>query len=228
MINMISILIPTYNEASNIKKLLPIINKDLKSRKPYEIIVIDDDSPDMTWKIAQKYDNVKVIRRIGVRGLGSAVIEGFKQSSGDIIGVIDADLSHPPELMKELIDECKNNDIVIASRYLSEGHSEMSLFRHIVSIIATFFARPLTRVRDPMSGYFFVRKSVLSNSVLSRLSPVGYKILLEILVKAKYKKVKEVPFVFGPRYQGKSKLGSKVYLSYILHLIKLYFYKIFN
>jgi len=225
---MISIIIPTYNEAGNIEKLVGIINKEI-SRRKFEIIVVDDNSPDKTWKIANdikrkySYSNLKIIRRIKERGLSSAVITGFNHSKGDIIGVIDADLSHPPELMNKMIDECKQNDIVIASRYVKKGREELSFFRKIVSKGATLLARPLTKVNDPMSGYFFFNKRVIQDV---KLKPAGYKILLEILVKGKYDTHKELDFSFGKRYSGKSKLGAKVYFDYIIHLILLYAYKI--
>jgi dolichol-phosphate mannosyltransferase len=224
---MISIIIPTYNEAGNIEKLVRIIQKEL-SKKKFEITVVDDDSPDKTWKVAQDlikkegYSNVKVIRRKNERGLSSAVIEGFRNSTGEILGVLDADLSHPPELMNKMIDGCRKNDIVIASRYVDNGREDMSLFRKSVSLGATLLARPLTKVNDPMSGYFFFRRDVINDSTLK---PTGYKILLEILVKGKYKKYTEINFSFGKRYSGKSKLGAKVYLDYIMHLISLYVYK---
>lgn len=223
---MISIIIPTYNEAENIRKLIPIIEKQL-SKINFEIIVVDDNSPDMTWKSAKEtgYKNVRVIRRTDERGLSSAVIEGFKKSRGDIIGVLDADLSHPPYLMKELVLGCKKNDIVIASRYVKKDNFEMSIFRKVVSKVATLLARPLVDVKDPMSGYFFFKKKIL-NGV--KLRPTGYKILLEILVKSKYYSFKEVHFTFGKRYHGKSKLGFKVYLDYIVQLFSLYFYKYFR
>jgi dolichol-phosphate mannosyltransferase len=227
---MISIIIPTYNEAGNIAKLISVIRKELYGRK-FEIIVVDDDSPDKTWKIVSNlikknnYSNVKLIRRINERGLSSAVLTGFKNSKGEIVGVIDADLSHPPELMNKMIDECSKNDIVIASRYVKKGREELSVFRKMVSYGATVMARPLTKVNDPMSGYFFFKKDIIKNS---ELKPYGYKILLEILVKGKYSKYKEIDFSFGKRYSGKSKLGAKVYIDYILHLISLYAYKIRN
>lgn len=222
---MISIIIPTYNEAGNIVKIIDAISKQL-SKRGFEIIVVDDNSPDGTWKIVKKlsgsHSNIKIIRRIRERGLSSAVITGFNNSKGDIIGVIDADLSHPPELMNRMIDACKDHDIVIASRYVKKGREKMSLFRRFISKGATLLARPLTKISDPMSGYFFFRRRVIDNA---ELKPKGYKILLEILVKGNYDKFKEIYFNFGKRYHGKSKLGGKVYIDYVAHLISLYAYK---
>jgi len=229
---MISIIIPTYNEAGNIRKLILLIQKELsKRREKFEIIVVDDDSPDKTWEIIEglikknPYSNVRIIRRKNERGLSSAVIAGFKHSKGDILGVIDADLSHPTELMNKMIDECKNSDIVIASRYAGGGSEEFTIFRRLVSKGATLMARPLTKVTDPMTGYFFFNKKIIKNA---NIRPRGYKILLEILVKGKYNKFKEIDMSFKKRHSGKSKLGAKVYIDYILHLMSLYLYKIKN
>jgi len=227
---MISLIIPTYNESGNIKRLVPYLYKRLEeTRLAFEIIIVDDDSPDHTWKVAERLQikELKVIRRIGERGLGTAVLIGIKEAKGDIIGVIDADLSHPPALIGKLIHECKGNDIVIASRYIDDRDAKLSFFRKVVSYVATSMASPLTNVKDPMSGYFFFKKKIIQGKPLN---PIGYKILLEILVKGDYDKakVKEMPFIFGKRYFGKSKLGFKVYLSYVMHLMLLYYYKLMH
>jgi len=228
---MISLIVPTYNEAKNLPKLIPLLYSELKKTgQKFEIVIVDDNSPDKTWSVAAKYKkyNVRVIRRTKDRGLANSVIDGFNNSKGDIIGVIDADLSHPPALLPKMVKESATNDIVIASRYVASGRSDsFSLFRKIVSIGATFLAKPLTSVKDPMTGYFLVNRKVIKGA---KLKALGYKILLEILVKGKYdkKKVVEVPFTFEKRYLGKSKLGFKVYINYILHLSSLYFYKLFG
>ena len=169
---MISIIIPTYNEAGNIRRLLDEIRKQINS-KDFEIIIVDDNSPDMTWKIVDKYieehslTNIRILVRKKERGLASAVIYGFKKSKGEIIGVIDADLSHPPKLLGKLIDGCKKNDIVIASRYVDSGRKKMSVFRKMVSESATMLARPLTKIHDPMSGYFFFKRDVIESKKLN-------------------------------------------------------------
>ena len=221
---MISLVIPTYNEAENIKKLIPQVSRILK--KDYEIVIVDDDSPDKTWKIAQgmKRYNVRVIRRVKERGLATAVIRGFKEARGDIITVMDADMSHPPKVLAKMASAIKNNDIVIASRYVKGGGLDMSRRRKNFSKIATLLARPLTSVKDPMTGFFCFRKEVIKDA---GLKPIGFKILLDVLVKGRYKKVKEVPFYFTKRFSGESKLGSRVIFDYIRHLTKLYAYKLF-
>lgn len=215
----ISIVIPTYNEASNIKKLVEEIFKFYKNS---EVIIVDDNSPDKTWEVAGKLNkkfNVKVIRRLKERGLGSAVIEGFKHTKTKIIGVMDADLSHPPEKIPELVAALSNADLAIGSRLVKGGSvEEWPLHRKLISVIATLIARPLTKVKDPMSGFFFFNKKIIKNC---KLDTQGYKILLEVLVKAKYTKVVEIPYTFKNRKIGSSKLNVTEYFRYIKSVICL-------
>ena len=137
---------------------------------------------------------------------------------------MDADFSHPPKLCLSLIEEInKGADICIASRLVGDGRTEeWPIIRGIISELARYLAMPLTRIKDTMSGYFFLKKEVIEGIALK---PLGYKILLEILVKGKYKKAKEIPYVFLNRSHGKSKIGFKVYFQYIQHLFSLYLYK---
>lgn len=215
----ISVVVPTYNEAKNIKKLVEGISKAYENSR---IIIVDDNSPDKTWEIARKLSkkfNIKVIRRVNERGLGSAVIEGFKHAKTRIIGVMDADLSHPPGKIPELVAALSDADLAVGSRLVKGGGVEdWPWYRKLVSVIATSMARPLTKVKDPMSGFFFFDRKIIKDC---RLDTKGYKILLEILVKADYKKAVEVPYIFRNRESGKSKLCLKEYLRYakgIFHL----------
>ena len=222
---LVSLIIPTYNEANNIKIVLSEIEKHLRSIS-HEVIVVDDNSPDGTWKIAQTFKNVRVIRRIGERGLATAVIRGFHEAKADIIGVMDADQSHPPaklpELLKPLLQ--KKNDLIIGSRLIPGGAVEnWPLIRKITAWGARLLARPLTPVKDVMSGYFFFRRNVIQGV---ELKPVGYKILLEILVKGHYTNALEVAYVFRNREVGQSKLDTREYLNYIKHLGRLYKWKL--
>jgi dolichol-phosphate mannosyltransferase len=224
---MISIIIPTYNESKNITLVIKRIHKALEGQQ-YEAIIIDDNSPDKTWKIAKKLPSkykVVVIKRSGKLGLSSAVLRGFKRAKGSIIGVIDADLSHPPEKIPELVKYLNSGyDIAVSSRLIKGGMIEDWPFnRRIISKVATLLASPLTNVKDPLSGFFFLKKEVIENC---KIIPRGYKILLEILVKGKYKKVKEIPFLFKNRFVGETKLDMKTCLEYILQILSLYFYKI--
>lgn len=225
---MISIVIPTYNERDRIEELVDRLSNTCKNYE-IEIMIVDDNSPDGTGKIAdnltKKYP-VKVIHRNGKLGLSSAVIDGISSSSGDAICVMDADLSHPPEMVPRLIEECKNSDIVIASRYISGGSIKNWPFRRrIISYFATILARLLVKVKDPISGFFIFKRNVINGIVLD---PIGFKICLEILARGNYKTVKEIPFTFHNRSKGKSKLDLKEILEYIRHIKKLYSEKIYN
>lgn len=223
----LSVIVPTYNEGENIKPLFEGIDKALEHNN-YEIVVVDDNSPDGTAEIVEGISGsypVKLIRRPGKSGLSSAVVEGMAKAEGDIIGVIDADLQHPPELVarlaKAVID---GNDIAIASRYVRGGGTEKwSLPRKIVSRGAGLLARPLTKAKDPMSGCFVLRKEVVKGI---KYKPAGFKILLEILVKGKYKRITEVPYTFREREKGKSKLELTEYLRYLELLCSLYLFKL--
>lgn len=223
----VSVIVPTYNECDNLPELVERIARSL-SELDYEIIVVDDDSPDGTWKVAEELSEkypIKVIRRTRERGLSSAVIRGFKEAKGDVFVVLDADLQHPPEIIPELIRAIENDgaDVAIASRYVKGGGVEnWYWYRKLISKAAIVLARvalpKIRKIRDPMSGFFALRRGVIEGVTLN---PVGFKILLEVLIKGKYSKVVEVPFVFGLRKAGKSKLGGKTMVNYLKHVIKL-------
>lgn len=222
---MVSIIIPTLNEGENLKKLIPKITRILKKVK-HEIIIVDDNSQDGTDKIMKglvKEYPAKYICRKTERGLSSAVLKGFSSAKGEILGVMDGDLSHPPEVIPELLKKINEGyDVAVASRYAKGGGVEdFPFYRQIVSRGATFLALPLVRIKDPMSGYFFFKRDVTKGV---ELNPIGYKILLELLVKGNYKKFIEVPYIFLCRYVGESKLNSKIYWHYIVHLARLYWY----
>lgn len=226
---MISIIIPTYNEKDNIKKLIVSINKILNKHKiKHEIIIVDDNSPDKTGKIAEslkkKYP-LKVIHRKGKLGLASAVIKGFKESKGDIIGAMDADFSHDINIIPKLVNPVIKGDadLTIGSRHVKNGNIEgWPLIRKIISKGAILLSSPLTTIKDPMSGFFFLKKNVIKNI---NLNAKGFKILLEIIVKGKYKKVKEIPYIFRDRKKGVSKLNKSEYFDYLHNLCSLVKYK---
>jgi len=227
-----SIIVPTYNEKNNLPELAQrIFSAVKKSGLSVELIVVDDNSPDGTGNVAEglKSDyNVKVIHRTGKLGLASAVIEGFAIASSDILGVIDADLSHPPEIVPELIKPIKDGtaEVVVGSRYVAGGGMDKwPLLRRITSKGAVLLALPLTSVKDCVSGLFFLKKSVI-NGV--ELNAKGYKIGLEVLVKGNYKRVVEVPYVFMNRKIGKSKLSKSEFTNYLINLKNLYAYKFFR
>jgi len=224
----VSIILPTYNERENIVKLIPQLHEALaRASIKYEIIVVDDNSPDGTAEAARELGKtypVTVIVRPGKLGLASAVIEGFKHSRGEIVVVMDADLQHPPEIVPTLVEKVREGyDIAIASRYIPGGRIESwSILRKVLSrgaIILAHILLPRTRgIKDPVSGFFAFKRQVLENT---ELDPVGYKILLEILVRGKWKRAVEVPYTFKPRASGRSKLNLKEILNYLRHLLKL-------
>lgn len=223
----LSIIVPTYNERENVPELMAKIEVCLKGFD-FEIVFVDDESPDGTADLAEslgeKYGNVKVLRRFGRRGLASAVLDGVEVVDSEVVAVIDADLQHPPELLPLMLDRLREGyDIVVASRFVEGGGVVGWTFgRRFVSKVATILAHlllPKTRtIKDPMSGYFMFRRSVIEGS---QLSPRGFKILLEVLVKGRYRSVTEVPYIFKPRWRGKSKLDIKQIWNYIMHLYEL-------
>ncbi len=228
----LSLVIPTYNEAGNIENLCLLAAQTLNACSiNFEIIIVDDNSPDGTWRIAQelagKYGYIKAFRRMYERSLGTAVVFGWQNSNGEILGVIDGDLQHPPEIlpgMLELISRDNETDIVVASRNIKGGGvSRWSPWRRFISWFATqasLFLIPdkIAKVKDPMSGYFILRREVVQGA---RLEPMGYKILLEVLAKGNYKKVSEVPYFFQERKKGGSKAGLRQYLTSFIYMLKL-------
>lgn len=228
-----TLIIPTYNESGNIPLLVSKVFEIFNSNNlDGHVIVVDDDSPDLTWKVAEdlkeEYPKLRVLRRQDKRGLSSAVLDGFAMADTDIVGVIDADLSHPPEKIPELLAPIISGqaEFTLGSRYINNGGIEnWPLKRQITSKIATLAVVGLTSVKDPMSGFFFLKKDLIKNI---ELSPQGFKIGLEILVRSKCKKVLEVPIVFRDREYGESKLSSNVIVDYLVHVSKLYTYKLFS
>jgi dolichol-phosphate mannosyltransferase len=221
-----TVVIPTYNEKDNLKSLV----EGIISAADIDLIVVDDASPDGTGgladQLAHSYENIRVIHRSGKLGLSSAIIDGLRAARTEVVGVIDADLSHPPSLIPRLLEPIMNGeaDVVFASRYISGGGVEnWPWFRQLTSNVARLMARPLTPVRDCMSGFFFIRVSVIEGA---RLDAIGFKTGLEVLVKGRYKKALEVPFIFKDRQGGKSKLTTREYVNYIRHLFKLYAFKL--
>jgi len=224
---MLSVIVPTYNERENIVELIERVEAALNGSR-FEVIVVDDGSPDGTADAAEElnkiYGNVRVHRRPGKMGLASAIMDGINLARSDVVAAIDADLQHPPEFLPEMFSKIMEGyDLVIASRYVEGGGIEgWGLWRRLVSKGATWLAHLLLpetrRVKDVMSGYFMLRKSVVKDV---KLNSKGYKILLEILVKGKYSSVTEVPYIFKPRVRGESKLKFNEMLNYLRLLSKL-------
>lgn len=227
---MVSIVLPTYNEADVVQETLRRAYATLRgSGEEFELIVVDDSSGDGTAELAEALGGllpVRVLRRPGRRGLATAVVDGWALARGDLLGVMDADLQHPPEVLEKLVGALRTPDVdlAIASRYVAAGGTtDWSWLRRVISRGATHLAASvlpctLATVTDPMSGMFVVRAQALGGV---HLDPLGYKILLEILAKARYRELVEVPYVFEQRGHGSSKLGARQGLEYLQHLGRL-------
>ena len=226
-----SLVLPTYNEAENIQNIIKILSNLLDKVAPnnYELIVVDDDSPDHTWQVAlqltSNYPHLRVMRRIREKGLSTAVIRGWQAAKGEILGVIDADLQHPPEVLLKLLQDMKSGaDLAVASRHVEGGGvSEWSVARRFLSRGAQMLGLMLLpevigRLSDPMSGYFMVRrKSIIDKA----LNPVCYKILIEVTARGKINWLSERGYVFRERQIGESKVTWKQYIQYLQHLVRL-------
>jgi len=223
----VTIVVPTYNERANANRLLRAF-KDLQERwdQPFDVIIVDDDSPDGTADAFTEISNriglpVRVMRRVQGRSLGKSVADGLRCSRADIVCVMDADLSHPPSLLPILFERLNGFDGVVASRYVA-GASIVGwpISRWIISRVATGLARPFLRAHcsDPLSGYFIFHRDSLRDV---ELSGVGNKPLLEILAK-KSLAVLDVPYEFRNREKGKSKLGMRGIVEYLQLLMSLW------
>ncbi len=227
----LSLVIPTYKERENIQNVIKILSQLLDELIPkeYELIVVDDDSPDRTWEVAQsltrEYPQLRVMRRQQEKGLSSAVIRGWQVARGRVLGVIDGDLQHPPEVLTQLLSGIQQGaDLAVASRHVEGGGvSSWSAVRRFLSRGAQVLGLILLpgvlgRVSDPMSGYFMVRRRAIAGAVLN---PVGYKILLEVIGRGQVGEIIEVGYVFCERQEGESKVTWKQYLEYLHHLLRL-------
>lgn len=225
--SMLSLILPTYNEAENIPRVVPELQGILKDI-PHEIIIVDDDSPDGTWRVAEELaagnDRVRVIRRVGRRGLSSAVIEGFLAAKGEVLGVTDADGQHDYTLLPSLCRAVEGKGgLAIGSRYVEGGSvGKWDERRQWMSRLATDMAKRLCRVRvtDPMSGFFAVSREIALR-VAPRLHPHGFKILFDILVRIpRSTPVTELPYTFRTRTHGESKMSLRVQLQFLLTVLE--------
>ena len=227
---MVSIIVPCYNEKDNVSLLIKRLEQVLVNNGiDGEIIIVDDDSPDGTseavLKIKERYNNLEVIIRKDEKGLGTAVVEGFKKAKGEILVVMDADLSHPPETIPALIAPIKDGicQIAIGSRYVEGGRIEgMPLSRLIISRITSYIGRLIVKVSDPFTGFFALKRSIIENMPLR---PKGFKIGFEIIIKGSYKRIIEIPYIFQNRKYGKSKLTNRIMIENILHFLYYLLYR---
>jgi dolichol-phosphate mannosyltransferase len=229
----VSIVVPTYKEASNIPLLAQRLFETLgRANIAAELVFVDDDSRDGSEQVVAELARtwpVRLITRTNERGLSSAVIRGFEEAKYDILLCMDADLSHPPEAVPSMIDPIATGeaDFVIGSRYVAGGSTreDWGVLRRINSLVATALARPLTTVKDPMAGFFCLTRETYLRAKTAGLSAIGYKIGLELLIKARCSRVREIPIDFSDRMHGKSKLTFQQQLEYLIHLSRLYRFK---
>lgn len=186
----------------------------------WELIIVDDGSPDGTADLAESYADkhpVRVVRRPGKAGLASAVLAGFAQARGTVLVVMDADLSHPPETVPRLVSAIDEGaDLAVGSRYVTGGGTEdWPLKRRVVSRAACLMGNLLVPIRDCTSGFFAIRRSALDGV---KLNPIGFKIGFEVMARARYRKAVEIPYVFRDRELGKSKFGRREIGQYLVQL----------
>jgi dolichol-phosphate mannosyltransferase len=226
----LSVIVPTFREADNIRPLTERVFRAARDAGlAVELIIVDDDSRDGTTELCAELSrshNVVLLSRHGERGLATAVLLGFRNAKGRFLLAMDADLSHPPEAIPDVMRALREGaDFVLGSRYVAGAGVEegWGLLRWANSKVATLLARPLVRVSDPLSGYFALSRADFRRA--RDLSPLGYKIGLELLVKIAPTHVVEIPIQFKDRAAGRSKLSARVQLQYLRHLCRLYRYR---
>jgi dolichol-phosphate mannosyltransferase len=216
---MLSVVVPTYNEAGSVTRLAERLHAALSARE-WELVIVDDGSPDGTADVAAALAPripVNVVRRGGKGGLASAVVAGFAAARGDVLVVMDADLSHPPETVPALVDAIERGaELAVGSRYVKGGGVEdWPLKRRMVSRAACLMGNVLVPVRDATSGFFALRRSVIDGV---KLNPIGFKIGFEVIARGRYKRAVEVPYTFRDRELGASKFGRREVAQYVVQL----------
>lgn len=222
-----TIVLPTYNERENIPHAIAAITAAMGAKSDWEILVVDDDSPDRTWElveeISQRDERVRCYRRLDRKGLSTAIVDGLSLGRGECLLVADADLQHDLSKIPDLLAALDGAPIAIGTRYAGGGGtSEWSKRRLALSRLATFLCRVALGIRcsDPMSGFFSIRRSAFQ-AIAPQLNPRGYKLLMELLYQLRSSPVGEVPYVFSPRRAGESKLSAAVAWDFLLSLAEL-------
>jgi dolichol-phosphate mannosyltransferase len=225
----LALVVPTYNERDRLPELVRAIFAAYDSAGIHgELVIVDDNSPDGTGQVADALARdwpIRVVHRAGKLGLGTAVVEGFNAAEAEIVGVIDADLSHPPELVPRMLAvmEEQHADFVIGSRYIpGGGTANWETTRLLMSRFACLLARGLTPVRDATSGFFLMRRDRAQGVTIAA---GGFKICLELLIRSEPDRVIEVPYVFTGRTAGESKMNLKEATGFVRQLRDLYAYR---
>lgn len=222
----VTMVVPTYNERDRLVELVEAIFFFARQRElDLEVVIVDDNSPDGTGAIADELATrfpLKVVHRSGKLGLGTAVVAGFEVASAPVVGVMDADFSHPPELVPELYDAFVRTgaDVVVGSRYVPGGSTpDWPFKRRVLSRMACFLARGLSPVRDAASGFFLIKRDLARQTTIKA---GGFKICLELIVRSGAKHLVEVPYRFDDRELGASKMSSREAMGYLVQLRDLY------
>jgi dolichol-phosphate mannosyltransferase len=230
-----TIIIPTYHESANLPELADRISRVDFGGRLFEVLLVDDNSQDgsleMVGELRKQYPWLNILVRNQTRDLSQSVIKGFQQARYPVLVTMDADLSHPPEkipLMLAILDE-PNVDIVIGSRYIKGGSVDQAWprIRRMTSKTAAWLGKIVlfSSVNDPLSGFLAVKKSTFTSG--APLTPIGWKIGLELMVKCRCKKIREIPIHFAQRRRGKSKLNFKISVDYLRHVVELLRYQLF-
>lgn len=226
----VSIVVPTFREAESLPLLIDrIALLKQASGMELELLIVDDDSRDGTQAVIASRSEpwLQLFVRTEDRGLSQAVLFGLGRARGEFLVVMDADLSHPPEVIPQMLAALRAGaDFVLGSRYVQGGTTAegWGVFRFLNSKVATYLARPLTRVSDPMSGFFAMPRAAFERA--ENPSPLGYKIGLELLVRCRCREIREIPIHFSNRVLGESKLTLQQQLLYVRHLARLYRFKL--
>jgi len=223
-------IIPTYNEADSLPLLLSRLKAALDNAGiEFEAVVVDDNSPDGTGQVAERLASempLRVLHRPGKAGLASAVLDGIGATDAELVGVMDADLSHPPETLPGLVLALNGTEaqLAVGSRYVPGGGMEdWPLRRRIVSMVANWLTRLLLPIHDATSGFFVIRRSAVEGVTLN---PIGFKIGLEVMARANYDTYVEVPYIFTDRKHGHSKFGRREVAAFLKQLAMLYWERI--
>jgi len=224
----VSVIIPTYRERDNLERLLPMLSQILgRAGFSAEVLVVDDESLDGTEALCDQLGvahGVRLITRRGERGLATAVLRGLREARGEVCVVMDADFSHPPESVPDLVAAARSADcdMAIGSRYVAGGEidKKWSWLRRLNSQVASLLAQGLTSAADPMAGFFAIQAATLARA--ATLRPLGYKIALELIVRCDCRRIVEVPITFQDRQAGASKMSMRQQWLYLRHLGRLY------
>lgn len=226
----LSIVIPTFHEAANINILIEKLAPLAAQFSAFEVIIVDDNSQDGTEQLIanlqRDYAWLKLIIRQTPPDLSLSVLNGLQQATHDILLVMDADLSHSPEYILQLIQALKEpTDFVIGSRFIAGGSigEDWPWYRRCNAQLAKSLVKKLTHLHDPLSGFFCLRKTTFQKA--KNLNPIGYKIGLELIIKCHCQHIVEIPIHFHERVFGESKLNWKQQLKYLRHIGRLYQYK---